>query len=295
MSWFLYLFGGGFAFFAGAGMILVALPICIRASGKWQQTLSMQLARIGLLFTIISATPLPYWLYAGAIVSTLGWMTTENAKSEHWQRHRRAWRWATCLFWLVMIACELPYHCVPQVPPLDNPSLYILADSITAGLEENEDTWPKRLARKHAVELHDLSRAGATVGSALKLAEKIPADGSLVLLEIGGNDLLGSTTLEEFERDLDALLKQLAIPGRTILMFELPLPPLCNEYGRIQRKLAARYQVRLIPKRVLMGILTGHAATTDTIHLDQAGHAQMAERVWQIISPAFPRSADSGN
>jgi acyl-CoA thioesterase-1 len=287
MSWFLFLFGSGWAFFLGAGMVLTALAMRPRAPAKWQQTVWNQVARLGLLFALISAVPLSYWLYGVAGVCTIGWMITQNAKADRWRVRRETWRWAAAGVWLAMMVYEAPHHFLPRVPQLSDPALYILADSITAGLQDGEDTWPKRLARAHAIDVHDLSRAGATAGSALQQAEKVPAQGGLILLEIGGNDLLGSTTLAEFERDLDALLERLAAPGRTVLMFELPLPPLCNEYGRIQRILAARHDVRLIPKRILMGILTGHAATVDTIHLDQAGHAAMAEQIWRIIGPAY--------
>jgi acyl-CoA thioesterase-1 len=287
MSWFLFLFGSGWAFYLGSGMVLAALALRPRALAKWQHTVWNQVARLGLLFAIISAVPLPYWLYAVACLGAIGWMTTQNAKDDRWRARRETWRWTAVGVWVAMMVYEAPYHFLPRVPPLSDPALYILADSITAGLQDGEDTWPKRLARAHAIDVHDLSRAGATAGSALQQAEKVPAQGGLILLEIGGNDLLGSTTLAEFERDLDALLERLAAPGRTVLMFELPLPSLCNGYGRIQRKLAARHDVRLIPKRILMGILTGHAATVDTIHLDQAGHAAMAEQVWRIIGPAY--------
>jgi acyl-CoA thioesterase-1 len=289
VGWFLFIFGSGWAFFLGVAMIYVAMLLRRRTNSPWSLVVGNQCARLGLLFTLISAAPLPYWLYAVAFVSTVGWMVTENAKAESWKRYNGRWGATTLVIWMLMVAWELPFQVSPRAPPLDPPSLYILADSITAGLEEHENTWPKRLAKKHSLEIHDLSRAGATAGSAIRQAEKIPSDAKLVLVEIGGNDLLGSTTLQEFDRDLDALLQAVATPERTVLMFELPLPPFCNEYGRIQRRLAARYQVRLIPKRILMAILTGHAATTDTIHLDTAGHEKMAETVWQIIAPAAYR------
>jgi acyl-CoA thioesterase-1 len=62
---------------------------------------------------------------------------------------------------------------------------------------------------------------------------------------------------------------------------------LCNEYGRIQRQLAARYGVRLIPKRVFIRVLTGEGATLDSIHLSQAGHRAMADAIWNIVEPAY--------
>jgi acyl-CoA thioesterase-1 len=118
-------------------------------------------------------------------------------------------------------------------------------------------------------------------------AERIGDEPGLVLLEIGGNDMLGSTTPEQFEERLEVLLAEVCRPNRTVVMLELPLPPLCNRIGMIQRRLAAKHEVALIPKRVFIGVLTSSGATVDGIHLSPKGHAQMAETMWKAISPAY--------
>ncbi|MCI0357231.1 MAG: GDSL-type esterase/lipase family protein, partial [Planctomycetaceae bacterium] len=205
---------------------------------------------------------------------------------------------ATALIWLGIIALELPHQFAPRLEPLGSPPLWIIGDSATAGLGSNERTWPDLLPE--SVEVHNLAQAGATTAMAVKSqANQITSDGGVVLIEIGGNDLLlEGGSARQFERDLDALLLQVcgsagASPSqagasrRTVIMFELPLPPLCNEYGRIQRRLAARYGVRLIPKRVLIGVLAGGGATLDSIHLTNNGHQQMAGEVWAVISPTY--------
>ncbi len=111
---------------------------------------------------------------------------------------------------------------------------------------------------------------------------------SLVLAEIGGNDVLRANRPEAFERGLDVLLAKLCEGGRTVVMFELPLPPFHNRYGEVQRRLASRHGVQLIPKRVLMGLLRTDGATVDGIHLSARGHELLAETVWGIIGRALP-------
>ena len=101
------------------------------------------------------------------------------------------------------------------------------------------------------------------------------------------NDLLGSTSAQKFGEDLDVLLGSVSKPGRTVLMFELPLPPLSNDFGRAQRALAAKYHVLLIPKRLFMSVLATDGATLDSIHLSPHGHAQMAALVWSLIRAAY--------
>jgi acyl-CoA thioesterase-1 len=70
-------------------------------------------------------------------------------------------------------------------------------------------------------------------------------------------------------------------------MFELPLPPLSNEFGRIQRSLAKKYNALLIPKRSFIEVLSADGATLDSIHLSPHGHAQMAALVWSLICGAY--------
>ena len=128
---------------------------------------------------------------------------------------------------------------------------------------------------------------GETAASALNRAKKAQITGSVVIVAIGGNDILGSTTAEQFENDLDALLAHLAAPHRQIVLFELPLPPFCYEYGRVQRVVAAKHNVTLIPRRVFLSVIAGSDSTLDTIHLSQSGHQYMADCVWRLVKSAF--------
>ena len=123
------------------------------------------------------------------------------------------------------------------------------------------------------------------------MAEKIAPGDRIVLVEIGGNDLLSGTASLEFERNLELLLSKLVLPGRTVVMFELPLLPNRIAYGRIQRRPASKYGVWLVPKRLLVEVLGGANATLDGLHLSQSGARQMALLVAKALSPLLKSSA----
>jgi acyl-CoA thioesterase-1 len=72
-------------------------------------------------------------------------------------------------------------------------------------------------------------------------------------------------------------------------MLELPLRPQDIRYGRIQRQLAEKYEVVLVPKHFFARLFATKGATVDLVHLSQAGHQLMAERVWNLLKDSLRR------
>src|SRR4051812_1052045 len=109
---------------------------------------------------------------------------------------------------------------------MGNPPVFVVGDSISAGMGGESVTWPRLLVRRQQIVVHDLSLMGATVASAgREQAGHVAEPVALVLAEIGGNDLLGGTAPEDFERGLETLLSRLRSRGWTVVLLELPLPP----------------------------------------------------------------------
>lgn len=288
MVWVIYFFGSGAAFFAGVGFVFAALALFIFFRRNWSTGAATLVALFGLILIGLSATPFPNWFYlVGGLVSLL-WLVAERVEREFFQKRRR---WIRLLVFTLLQSAtlaEIRYHVAPTLKPIGQPRLYIFADSVTAGMGEAAvETWPILLARLYSIEVQDHSQMGAKVSSMLRKAEKISLGAGVVLLEIGGNDLLGTTSASDFERDLDQLLGKLCGPDRTVVMFELPLPPFGNEFGRAQRRLAQKHGVQLVPKRIFVGVLTAEGATVDSVHLSPSGHELMAETVWGLIQQAF--------
>jgi acyl-CoA thioesterase-1 len=288
MNWVIYFFGSGTAFFGGVIVLLAGVALASR--GRWGRLASAPLALIGLTLIGLSATPLPYWFYAVTGLLSLGWLLTERTKRAAARKSQPWFRAAVVLVWLVGCGMELPFHFIPTVPQGDHPRLTVIGDSVSAGLgDKGFRPWPDRIGEAWGIEVENRSRVGATVGSASRKVAQAPVREGVVLLEIGGNDLLGGTTSDDFERDLQALLQLTTGPGRQVVMFELPLPPFANGFGRVQRRLAEEYGVALVPKWVFLKVLTTDGATSDGIHLTDAGHELMEQSVWQLLRSAYVR------
>ncbi len=287
-QWLFYHIASGQSFFSGAACLLAAVGISPRARKGRARMPRNLLVAVGGILVVVSATPLPSALDSVLCLSSLFWLAGETRPRWASRRIVLGLRIAVAIAWSIAMLSEWPFHQRCRVSPLGHPVLGILGDSVTSGIGgEGEVTWPQLLARRHGVVVRDHSRAGATVASALRQADALRDDERLVLLEIGGNDLLGNTTPAGFESGLENLLRVVRRPGRVVVMLELPLPPFYNEYGRAQRRVARRHDVDLVPKRVLLGVLLRGGTTLDSIHLSRAGHGQMADAVWEIIRGAY--------
>jgi lysophospholipase L1-like esterase len=133
------------------------------------------------------------------------------------------------------------------------------------------------------------------VSEGLLIARGLTDRDHLVLIEIGGNDLLMGVSSDEYGKALDALLSKVAAPNRTVLMFELPMLPNKIAYGRIQRRLSTKYRVSLIPKRYFAQVIGDANATTDGLHLSASGAHRMAALVAQVLSPVLKSCRSQSN
>src|SRR4029453_14653046 len=103
-----------------------------------------------------------------------------------------------------------PYH-LTRPPQAQRPRrLYVLADSLAAGVGGEKITWPARLGELTSVEVRNLSSPGATIHTALRrqvpMLEREGDRAAWVLVAIGGNDMLAGIPADEFEDGLDRLL-----------------------------------------------------------------------------------------
>ncbi|MCX7007759.1 MAG: GDSL-type esterase/lipase family protein [Kiritimatiellaeota bacterium] len=277
-------FADGRAFFAGLALTLSANLLLLRFGvGRWRGLLTV-LAAAGMIFVALSATPAPLWLYAvwGSVSLTVLVLGNQPRTSQ------RLRFWAALTAAVVsgaLIFMEAPYHRTPHITVKPGQTVYVLGDSLSAGMTTRDHCWPEALTELAPLRVINCAQAGATVQSAFAQAQKIITSNSVVILEIGGNDLLGGTDVATFRAQLDSLLRQLRAGGHMLVMFELPLYPFRNAYGQVQRELAARHGAILLPKRQLTRVLGRAGGTQDGLHLSDAGHAALAQQVADVIRP----------
>ena len=289
MNWVVFQIASGRVFFVAVALLVAAVGLRSSAAPRPRRGATWCLL-MGLISLSVSAAPLPIWAYAVILLSiAAGW-----GASRFGANAATATATATSALALLGVGLhEVRYQIMPVLTAVHGRQIAVIGDSITAGHGESDLTrkWPAILRDRHGVAVEDHSKAGATAASAAKGLEQESIAASVVIVEIGGNDFLGGGSVEDFEAGLEALLKAVCEPGRQVVMFELPIPPLFEGFGRVQRDLASRHGVALIPKRILLSVIEAADATVDSLHLTQQGQDRMAAVVWALLEPAMREAA----
>jgi lysophospholipase L1-like esterase len=276
------MFLDGTALFAGLALVLGAGAVFVRSGTGLLRSVLTVLTLAGLAAVILSAVPLPGWLYALWILPAGAVLVLGNVSGATPALRFRAFAVLLAASVAILLV-EMPHLRAPRIRVAAEQPLYVVGDSISAGIGSGERCWPEVLAASRSLRVVNLAEPGATTQSALAQIPRIAESNAVVLLEIGGNDLLDRKGAEIFETHLDKLVSSLRANGHDIAMFELPPFPFQNAFGRAQRAVAKRHAVVLIPRRHFARVLGMENGTLDGLHLTQKGHDEMARRVAALL------------
>ncbi|MEI6972079.1 MAG: GDSL-type esterase/lipase family protein [bacterium] len=278
-------FADGSPFFAGIVLSILSV-VAGMFCGRWIIRRVLLITNVvGVILVVISATPQPLWMYAAWLVALAVVMVAGNRTAGILGAIRKPMIVLFMLFSLIFILVEMPHRFMPRIPiPKDCP-IYVVGDSVSAGIGTSEKTWPEVMSGISGRSVVNLAQAGAVITAAERQVQRIKETNALVLIEIGGNDmLLFKMDSRKFYSQLDHLLAGLQGKHR-LAMFELPLFPFANGIGAAQRELADKYHVTLIPKKAMTTVFATSGATLDELHLSQKGHDMMARTVLGMMEP----------
>jgi acyl-CoA thioesterase-1 len=286
-------FASGDSFHFGAFLLLLAIVASPHLKHRWMLLSRNVTSWIALAMMVMACPPFFWGVDLILLAAFFVWFIASNTAkpSEMWLRLRLSAATALLISLLTLSALELSHRTMPVITGVASDHLAVIGDSISSGIDSRSPAWPAVMQQMTGIPVKNLARPGAGVAEGRAMAESITPEDRIVLIEIGGNDLLSCTPSVEFEHNLELLLAKLTIPGRTLVMFELPLLPNRIPYGQIQRRLASKYHVWLIPKRFFAAVIGGANATSDGLHLSPGGTRQMAMLVANALSPLLKSSA----
>ena len=184
----------------------------------------------------------------------------------------------------------------------------VIGDSAASGVGDSNDDgvhfgWAFHLAFafKEPVTYINVSRPGSQSEEALhdQLPKALFHNPELVAVIVGGNDLLrNGFSPEEFESNLDEILRQIEDSGAISMLLELhdptlivPMPKLLSRIcrrrvenvNRITRKLAFRYGSVLLETRSLPNIYDLEKWHVDRMHPSRIGHQFIADNFAHLL------------
>lgn len=177
--------------------------------------------------------------------------------------------------------------CAPQAPHLDSPgsTLVCFGDSITYGVGAGDDpTYPQLLSEHLGVEALNAGVPGDTTADGLaRIDELLELNPWLVVVELGGNDLLQRRPRAAVEADLREIL-EILLEERVLPVLVRVEGPFGYDYGDLFHQLAEEYQLPLLDE-ALPEILRSPRLKADPIHPNAAGYEVLAEEVAELLRP----------
>jgi acyl-CoA thioesterase I len=280
MSHVLFFFAGGEGFWWILPPLILMLFIAIgaprlRAGPRVCVDLGLVMAAAAVF---LAGPPVPPWIYA-VWLAAVGLLIA--ALQPRWAG--RLWpprlgASVVAIFVLSLAMHEWPYRQPKSLAFLAERQVYVLGDSLSAGIAAEEKTWPQILEEGRGWRVENLAVAGAQLRDAARhQAPRVTGERAAVILLIGGNDLVKRVAPAAFAHDLEELLEELAAPNRLLVMVELPTIPGYRVYLRLQRQAAQQHEVVLIPRRYLAQVFMTPEATVDGLQLSDLGHQRWAE------------------
>lgn len=215
MSSALLFLASGDSLYVGAMLLILAI---IGPSQESSLTpLSILAAWLGVALVVMAAPPFSWTVDALFAFVFLAWFFTRRTKLSGGARLRTVSANAFVVMLLLLTSSELLHRRMPRVEASDSDHLVVIGDSISAGIDSRIPTWPTIFENRTGMVVKNLSQPGAGIADALVQASQVQPQDTLVLLEIGGNDLLSGESSAEFDKGLSSLLAKLSRTGRTLV------------------------------------------------------------------------------
>ena len=180
----------------------------------------------------------------------------------------------------------------PRVPGLAalGPNDVILAfgDSLTYGTGANEaESYPAVLAELTG---RKVIRSGVpgevTAGGLARISEVLEAQRpALVIVCLGGNDMLGKLDEASIKANLREIIKTIKAGGVPVVLVGVPRPALVTDAAPFYAELAAEFDAPY-EGRIVTDVLYQRELKSDPIHPNAKGYRKMAEAIAVLLKKA---------
>jgi lysophospholipase L1-like esterase len=171
-------------------------------------------------------------------------------------------------------------------PPTATGPWIAFGDSLTEGFGASEGhAYPAVLGQRLGIKIVNLGRSGETSAEGLKRVEQAAEmNPRVVLLCIGGNDVLQKLPRDQMFNNLSTLIDRFQQEGSFIVLIGFRSATLWDKNHKFFKALAKRKQVFYI-RDILKGIFAKPIYMTDAVHPNDEGYKLVAERLETELRP----------
>ena len=183
------------------------------------------------------------------------------------------------LFALFLLAACDRAPTLPKLSPHD--VIVAFGDSLTHGTGASDDTaYPAVLASLTGRTVINAGVPGDTTSSGLQRLPEVLAEHKprLVLLCLGGNDMLRKQPEASTENNLRLLVQTIRASGANVVLIGVPEPKLFGGAPDFYTRIADEMKLPL-EREIFNDVLKDNRLKSDPIHANAAGYRQVAERL----------------
>lgn len=185
-------------------------------------------------------------------------------------------------FLTLLAACDRP----PQLPRLnDGDTIVAFGDSLTHGTGASADeSYPAALSRLINHPVINAGMPGETTAEGLqRLPDILEAhQPKLILLCLGGNDMLRRQDAAQTEANLRAMIQSIRAKGANVVLIGVPEPKLFSGPPAFYEQIAGEFSLPY-EGEVFNEVLKDNRLKSDPIHANAAGYRVVAERLAELL------------